>query len=117
MNKDEDKQVEKENTEGAINRLTREVKELRHDLDITDKKVETQKEMTEEVLASLASLKQFTVSQRQHQDLKTEEVKDEVKETQAVIKGKIEDVKEVIKKKKIIRIPDGGFLKKLLFWK
>ncbi len=113
----EKQQLEKENQEGAINRLTRRVDELRKDLDIVIKRSETQQQMIEEVLASLASLKQFTISTRQHTDLKTEEVKDEIKETESILKDKVKDVKEVLEKKKIIKIIDNGIFRNLLFWK
>lgn len=113
MSQDE-KKVLKENLEGSINRLARRADELRRDLDIALGRLQTQQEMIEEVLASQASLKQFVVSSRQHADLKTEEVKDEIKETQAVIKNKVEDVSEIIKQKKIIKISDNGLLHKIL---
>ena len=113
----EEKQVKESNTEGAINRLTRRIDDMQKTIDVLVNKDKTREQMLEEVLASLASLKQFTVSTRDHHDNLTQEIKAEVVESKMEVKDKVADLSDKIDQKKVIKVVNKNILNKILFWR
>ena len=110
MNKNDD-------TISAINRLTRRIDNMQATIDVLVNKDKTRELMLEEVLASLASLKQFTITTREHHDVQTADVKSDIKDTEIKVAQKIEKIGEQLDKKQIIRLPSKGILTKLLFFR
>ena len=100
----DDTKVEKSNTAGALNRLSRKVEEMRNDIDILLNKDKIREQMLEEVLASLAMLKQLQLSTRDHHDNLTQEIKEEIKVAEVKTSDKVEEVKDKIDKKKVIKV-------------
>lgn len=112
-----EEKLTKENTEGAINRLTRRIDELQGTVDKLVDKDKTREKMLEEVLASLASLKQLQSSARDHHDLVSEEIKEEVQFVKVKVANKVDEIGAALDKKKIIRLPSKSIFKKILFWR
>jgi len=109
----EEKKLSLANIEGSINRLTRRLDELQKTVDLLfeDRKI------LEEVLGSIAHLKEIVHTSQSHQDNLTKDVKAEIKDVQFAVEDKVEEVKQTIDKKKIIKISGKSILSKLLFWK
>ena len=115
MSKDE-KTIEDQSTTGSINRLARRINDLQRTVDTLVNKDKTRELMLEEVLASLTSLKQFTITTREHHDVQSQDVKADIKEVEIAVKDKVEEVTTILEKKKIIKIPDKGIFKRILWW-
>ena len=109
----EEKQVKESNIEGSLNRLSRRVDTMQKSLDLLfeDRKI------LEEILGSLAMLKELQFSTRSHQENLTKDIKAEVVDTKMEVKDKVNEIVGSLDKKKIIRIPDKGFLRRFMFWR
>ena len=99
--------------EGSLNRLTRRLDELQKTVDLlfADRKI------LEEVLGSIAHLKEIVHTSQSHQDNLTKDVKAEIVESKMEVKDKVADLTDKIDNKKVIKITGKSILSKLLFWK
>ena len=96
----------------SINKLSRKIDGIEKYLELIYK----ERELLDELLASNSMIKEFILSSRQHQENLTRDVKLEVQEVQSKVEDKVDEIGQQLEKKKIIKIPDKGIFKRILWW-
>lgn len=88
------------NINEELSRLNRRIDEMQKSLDslFADRKI------LEELLGSIAHLKELVLSNQKHQDNLQKDVKAEVIDTKLEMKDKVTELQEDLSKRKIIRI-------------